>query len=146
MSETVGKVIWIGLRPTRKAQLISVEKTKAVSGYGLEGDHYQKNGSREITIIQQEHLESTSQKLNKEVSPLQTRRNIVVKGIDLSSLHNQKLKIGTATIEITGPCNPCSRMEENLGPGGLSAMSGHGGITAKIIESGEIKIGDTISL
>jgi MOSC domain-containing protein YiiM len=37
-------------------------------------------------------------------------------------------------------------MEENLGKGGVVAMLGHGGLCAKIIESGDIAIGDTVSV
>ena len=35
-------------------------------------------------------------------------------------------------------------MEENLGKGGVAAMLGHGGLCAKVIESGDITIGDEI--
>jgi MOSC domain-containing protein YiiM len=37
-------------------------------------------------------------------------------------------------------------MEENLGKGGVAAMLGHGGLCAKIIESGDIALGDAITV
>ena len=41
---------------------------------------------------------------------------------------------------------PCSLMEENLGPGGYNTMRGHGGITAAVVQEGEVKFGDSVEL
>jgi len=58
-----------------------------------------------------------------------------------------KFQIGNDVIlEMTGACHPCSQMETNFGEGGYNAMRGHGGITAMVIQGGEVKIGDSIQL
>lgn len=68
-----------------------------------------------------------------------------MRGIELTSLIGKRFRIGEALLEGTGPCTPCSRMDENLGPGGRLAMKGLGGLTAKVIESGRIRVGDTVT-
>lgn len=80
------------------------------------------------------------------VDPAQTRRNVVVEGVNLLALQGQQVQIGEAVVEITGLCHPCSRMEEVLGPGGYNAMRGHGGLTAKIVRPGAIELGDEVRL
>lgn len=141
----VGRVEWIGVRPERMAELIAVEEATLVEGRGIQGDHKvtgRVGTKRQVTLIQHEHLIAVAGMLHRdEVSPKQTRRNIVVSGINLLALKGKQFRIGTALLEFSGPCEPCSRMEANLGPGGFNAMRGHGGITAKVIEGGVIRLG-----
>ncbi len=144
-----GTVEWLGIRSKKKADLSAVEYVKVEKGTGLAGDHFNgsSSGKRQVTLIQQEHLNVISSILKKRIiDPKLTRRNIVVSGINLLSLKHHKFRIGDVTLETTGICAPCSRMEENLGAGGYNAMRGHGGITATVIEEGEIKLGDTLEL
>lgn len=65
-------------------------------------------------------------------------------GINLLALHDRRFRIGSALLEGTGLCHPCSRMEEALGQGGYNAMRGHGGITARVLEGGLVQIGDRV--
>jgi MOSC domain-containing protein YiiM len=142
-----GKVEWIGIRAERRAPLASVTQTEAIAGYGLAGDHYasKSDGKRQVTLIQAEHLEAVAKILGKsEVRAEWVRRNLLVSGINLYALRDRKFRIGAILLEGSGPCDPCSRMEEVLGIGGYNAMRGHGGITARILEGGVFRVGESL--
>lgn len=142
-----GKVEWIGVRYKRRDPLTILEQVN-VTEKGLEGDHYSgKSGKRAVTLIQQEHIDAVSSMLHlKSLDAGTLRRNIVVSGINLLALKNKTFQIGSVILEMTGLCHPCSRMEEVLGAGGYNAMRGHGGINARIIQPGTIKLGDSVKL
>ena len=142
-----GAVEWIGVRSERRAPLVALDAVEATAGYGLAGDHYasRTNGKRQVTLIQREHLAVVAQLLGKaEVLAATVRRNIVVSGINLYALRDRRFRIGDVSLEGQGTCDPCSRMEEVLGPGGYNAMRGHGGIVCRILESGTIRLGDPV--
>jgi MOSC domain-containing protein YiiM len=141
-----GEVVWIGRRPARRAEIVTCDGVTAHTGRGLEGDHYGgRSGSRGVTLIQAEHLAVLGALLRRgPIDPALLRRNLVVRGVNLLALKGRRFRIGDALLEGTGPCPPCSRMEETLGPGGYNAMRGHAGLNARVIEGGAIRLGDAV--
>lgn len=141
-----GRVEWIGVRPARHAQLVPLEAVDALVSTGLAGDRYEGAGKRQVTLIQAEHLPVLASLTGAAVEPALLRRNLLVSGINLIALKNARFRVGEALLEGTGPCEPCSRMEEALGPGGYNAMRGHGGITARVLEGGRIRLGCAVEV
>ncbi|WP_454257931.1 MOSC domain-containing protein [Pseudoxanthomonas mexicana] len=141
-----GKVEWIGLRPARDEAMIATGTVEAIAGAGLIGDRYKSgSGKRGITLIQAEHLPAIAALAQRpDLTPALLRRNVVVSGIPLIALKQRRFRIGTAVFEGTEECDPCSRMEDALGPGGYNAMRGHGGLCARIVEGGTFGLGDAL--
>ena len=141
-----GKVEWIGLRPARDEAMIATGTVEAIAGAGLVGDRYKGgSGKRGITLIQAEHLPAIAALAQRpDLTPALLRRNVVVSGITLIALKQRRFRIGTAVFEGTEECDPCSRMEDALGPGGYNAMRGHGGLCARIVEGGTFGLGDAL--
>jgi MOSC domain-containing protein YiiM len=140
-----GRVRWIGLRPRRDVPMQAVDSVLATPA-GLDGDRYGKaGGKRGITLIQAEHLPVIAALAGLHgVEPATLRRNVVVEGLPLVALKGRRFRIGDVLCEGTGDCDPCSRMEAALGAGGFNAMRGHGGLTARIVEGGRIRVGDRV--
>lgn len=140
-----GRVVWIGLRPERLADPVSVDAAELTEA-GLAGDHARK-GKRALTLIQAEHLPVIAALCRRAaVAPDLLRRNLVIEGINLAALRHARLRIGGAEVTITGPCAPCSRMEAALGQGGYNAMRGHGGWCAQVVQTGQIAMGDRVTV
>lgn len=145
-----GRIEAIVVRGDPRLPARRIEATTALAGIGLADDRLGQRGeaelsTRQVTLIQHEHLAVIAALAGvPAVDVLALRRNLVVSGINLVALKNARVRVGGAVLEIVGPCQPCSRMEEAVGPGGYAAMRGHGGMTARVIEGGAIAVGDTV--
>ncbi|OYY49697.1 MAG: MOSC domain-containing protein [Methylophilaceae bacterium 17-44-8] len=152
-----GKLEAIFVRPAREVACLSLESVTALTGKGLQGDraclthsHKPLGSDRQVTLIQAEHLTVINALMRKTIDPSLLRRNLVVSGLNLIAtkpLFEQlalQLTIGEVVFEVTGSCEPCSKMERVLGSGGYNVMRGHGGITARIIRGGQLLYGDTV--
>lgn len=144
-----GRVEWIGLRPAREVEMVEVEAVQAFAGKGLDGDRYMLangSGKRGMTLIQAEHLPVIAALAgHAAVAPGLLRRNVVVSGIPVIALKGHRFRVGEVLLEGTDGCDPCSRMEAALGPGGYNAMRAHGGLCARILEGGTLRVGDTVT-
>jgi MOSC domain-containing protein YiiM len=145
-----GRVEAIIVRGAPREPARTVQETMALAKIGLADDRLGKRGeaelsTRQVTLIQAEHLGVIAQLAHIDsVDPLRLRRNLVVSGINLVALRTARVQVGDAVLEIMGPCQPCSRMEAEIGPGGYAAMRGHGGMTARILTEGAIRVGDAV--
>ncbi|HTL14341.1 MAG TPA: MOSC domain-containing protein [Thermomonas sp.] len=141
-----GRVEWMGLRPARGEAMRAVDGAEARAGGGLAGDRYKGgSGKRGVTLLQAEHLPAIAALSgHAAVAPATLRRNLVVSGIPLVALKGRRFRIGGVLLEGTGECDPCSRMEAALGAGGYNAMRGMGGLCARILEGGTLRVGDAV--
>jgi MOSC domain-containing protein YiiM len=116
------------------------ESRRAIAGQGLEGCAHANPPRREVLFVSKEHLDS----VNVELGAI--RENITVDGDDVQQWPiGQRVRAGSAEFEITMVCDPCHRMDE-LRDGLRAELDGRRGMLARVVESGEVAVGDAIEL
>ena len=150
-----GKIDAIFLRPGRGKPVLQPGECRVIEQLGLEGDRAatgRGGGRRQVTLLQAEHLPVIAALLRRDlVDPADLRRNLVVSGLNLIAAKtlfaDQPLHLclgREVVLRVTGPCEPCSKMETAFGAGAYNALRGHGGVTATVVRGGRIAVGDEV--
>lgn len=136
-----GTITHLQLKIARDVPMRHAESVRAIADLGIEGDINARAGSlRQVLLIDEETLQAFG------MQPGRVRENITTRGIDLKSLERgTRLRAGGALFEITIPCAPCEFIDE-IQPGLREKMIGQRGMLARVIEGGEIKIGDAVEV
>ena len=117
------------------------ERALALADHGLDGcAHARPGGKRQVLFASSEHLDTVG------VEPGRIRENLTVGGADVQSWPvGQRVRAGTAVFEITMVCDPCERMDA-IRPGLRRELEGRRGMLAKVVEQGEVAVGDAVEL
>jgi len=137
----MASVVGVFTSPARKSGRSDAhESRRAIAGEGLEGCAHANPPRREVLFVSKEHLDSVN------VEPGSIRENITVDGDDVQQWPiGQRVRAGSAEFEITMVCDPCHRMDE-LRDGLRGELDGKRGMLARVVESGEVAVGDEIEL
>jgi len=149
---SVGTVELIALAAEAEGPMREVPSAEAVEGRGLRGDRYERGAGTfsnpsgrgyDLTLVEAEALEELSAK-GVELSPIEARRNIVVRGIALDDLIRRRFRVGEVECFGQRRCEPCSHLERLTRPGVLRGLVHRGGLRADILSSGRIRTGDSV--
>ncbi len=134
-------VVGLFTSPARKSGRSDAhERVSAIAGKGFEGCAHANPPKREVLFASKDHLDSV------DVDPGAIRENITVDGDDVQQWPiGQRVRAGEAEFEITMVCDPCHRMDE-LRDGLRAELDGKRGMLARVVESGEVAVGDAIEL
>jgi hypothetical protein len=125
-------------------EVVSVPTVECVAGRGLVGDRFFgfKSGYKgQITFFSAEVYESLCKALGVEATPPSVlRRNVITTGVDLNDWIGKTFSIQGVVFEGTEECRPCYWMDSAFAPGAEAAMRGQGGLRARILEGGTLRV------
>jgi len=118
-----------------------IEEAEALQNKGLKGCiHGRPNSKRQVSLMDVETLQRLG------VPPGAVKENVTTRGLHFQRLRpGQHLRIGGSLLEITLPCDPCSRMDE-IRRGLQEELRGQRGWLCRVVESGTIRRGDRIEV
>jgi MOSC domain-containing protein YiiM len=132
-------VVYLQKSPRSKEPAVSSTVLTLIEGVGIGGDHHARpRSSRQVLLMAEENCDAFG------LSPGEVRENIVTRGLDLQTLPGgTRLEIGSAVLEITKDCEPCSFID-GLRSGLRVQMQRRRGMLARVLRGGEIRVGDDI--
>lgn len=124
--------------------VVAVPKVECVAGRGLLGDRfldYKEDYAGQITFFAGEVYDGICQALNCADRPAAVfRRNVLTRGADLNSLIGQEFEVQGVRFLGTRECSPCFWMDRAFAPGAEAWLKGRGGLRARILSSGWLKV------
>lgn len=130
-------------QPAGENPTLGVDQVECVAGRGLRGDRFfdfKENYKGQITFFSLEVIEALRRELNlPQAQPSATRRNAMVRGVDLNSLIGTEFEIQGLRFAGVEQCRPCHWMNSALGPGAENWLQGRGGLRARILSDGLLR-------
>lgn len=129
------------------------ERIELRAGLGVVGDRYfgGKAHVREaVTVMAAESLDAITAELGLDAVPdaANTRRNIIVRGVDVDALRGTTFSIDTGDGPVLflahRPANPCAWMNITLAPGAHKAMRRRGGMRCEPLSDGTLTLGAAV--
>ena len=130
-----------------KHPAISVSQVECIAGKGLIGDRffdYKNDYKGQITFFAWETYEELCRRFGvTDKDPDVFRRNVVTRGVDLNAWIGKEFEIQGVFFEGIQEASPCSWMNQAFCKGAEAAMNGRGGLRAKILTDGLLRVDTT---
>lgn len=141
----MGKVISVNISEIRGIQKHNVGKAKLIKDYGIENDAHAGKWHRQVSLLSHEKIEAFRAK-GAEVKDGAFGENIVVSGIDFKTLPvGTRFQCNDVILEMTQIGKECHHGCEIFQKMGECIMPREG-VFAKIIQGGEIAVGDEMTI
>jgi MOSC domain-containing protein YiiM len=146
----VGRVVEINIAAEHGAPCEPADRIDVLPGQGIVGERHflEEPASRsgnDLTLVDRAAVEAFVAETGIEVTPAETRRNVVTEGVDLNALVGKRFRVGEVELFGVELCEPCSYLEGHLGkPGFMRGMAHRAGLNADVLSAGSVAVGDEL--
>jgi len=151
----IGNIIDILIATKAKESLFQIEEANIIKNKGILGDRYfnelgsfsEKLKDKEdfhVTLIEIEEIDAFNKLTGLNYKNEIFRRNLVTKGMKLNNLVGKEFEINGVKLLGMRLCEPCKMLSNMIGDEFLTKMIHKAGLRAKVLASGDVRVGDTI--
>ena len=148
----MGRLLGIARHDRPRGTMETLDHVDITVEQGIHGDFRGSlkpgRNKRQVTVMAAEGWRDALRELDAAIPWEQRRVNLLVEGLALEGAGDARIVFDSGLVlEITGECDPCSRMEE-VAPGLKAVLLPHwrGGVTTKVIQSGPVRVGDKVRI
>ncbi len=131
-------------KPPGDSPTVEVREARCIAGRGIEGDRYldfKDDYKGQVTFFASEVFGRLSAQFGiRDKSPAVLRRNIITEGVDLNALIGKEFEVQGIRFLGTQESAPCHWMNAVFAEGAEEALKGHGGLRAKILTDGVLRV------
>lgn len=146
MPDSPVTVVAIHLAPGRRLPVKPVDRASAETGHGLAGDRYEDARHRQVTVQSLEELEEAAARWGSPIPPHTTRRNLTLSHGRVPTTPGARLRVGGLDLEVVRIAAPCRILDDTVGVGAAAALRRRAGTVCRVLEGGEVRLGDTADL
>lgn len=130
--------------PPGEYPVLELDQIRCVAGRGIEGDRYfdhKPDFKGQITFFASEVYQALCEQFERSYRPPSVfRRNVITRGVDLDSLIGREFEVQGVRFFGVESCKPCHWMDQVFGPGAEAALQGRGGLRARILSDGLLRV------
>lgn len=148
-----GEVVHTQLASAAGVPMTVTSELTAIAGKGIEGDRYlkgigffsqNKGPHRQVTLFESEVLDTLKRDHNKDMTPTDSRMNLITRGVPLSHLVGQTFLVGDVTLRGVKLNEPCQHLVDVVGKAVMSCLIHRCGLFAEVLQGGTIRVGDPV--
>ncbi len=132
-------------KPADEHPMLAVPEVECVAGRGLRGDRFfdfKPDYKGQVTFFAGEIYDELCVALDVcDREPSAFRRNVITRGVDLNALIGVEFEVQGVRFLGSAECSPCYWMDRAFAPGAEAALKGRGGLRAKILSDGVLRVG-----
>ncbi|MBI2320400.1 MAG: MOSC domain-containing protein [Betaproteobacteria bacterium] len=148
-----GRLEGIFITEAQSLPMQEIAEAKLIEGVGIEGDRYatgkgkysvKPGEDRQVTLIEMETIEAIRRDHRIALEPVETRRNLVTRGVPLNHLVGRSFSVGEVVLFGCRLNAPCKYLEGLLGKPVYTPLLNRSGLNCRIVRGGVVRAADAV--